>query len=106
MIRRFDRNSLQIFVILGFLLNISQSLRFDLQSGHTKCISEDIKSNSMTVGKYHVVNPNEGYPMPDTHKVTVRVIFSIILGVKWCDFREMNPNFDLIGSVGDIGVWE
>lgn len=68
--------------LILLLLNIilitqkTQSLRFDLQSGHTKCISEDIKSNSMTVGKYHVVNPNEGVPLPDTHKLTVRVTSS------------------------------
>lgn len=48
-------------------------MRFDLQSGATKCISDEIKSNSMTVGKYSTVNPNEGFPLPDTHKVTVRV---------------------------------
>ncbi|XP_057948036.1 transmembrane emp24 domain-containing protein p24delta9-like [Malania oleifera] len=61
---------------LGFFLDISQSVRFELESGHTKCIAEDIKSNSMTVGKYSVVNPNEGYPMPDTHRVTARVTSS------------------------------
>lgn len=65
--------TLAIFVLLGFLLGFSQSLRFDLQSGHTKCIAEDMKANAMTVGKYHVVNPNEGTPLPDTHKITVRV---------------------------------
>ncbi|CAN4124524.1 unnamed protein product [Withania somnifera] len=27
----------------------------------------------MTVGKYHIVNHNEGYPLADTHKITVRV---------------------------------
>ncbi|KAK9707216.1 hypothetical protein RND81_07G180600 [Saponaria officinalis] len=61
-----------VILILGFI-QFSQSLRFDLQSGHTKCISEDIKSNSMTVGKYHIVNPNDGTPLPDSHKLTVRV---------------------------------
>ncbi|XP_052211173.1 transmembrane emp24 domain-containing protein p24delta9-like [Diospyros lotus] len=60
-------------LILGFLSNAAQSLRFDLQSGHTKCITEDIKSNSMTVGKYSIVNPTEGHPLPDSHKLTVRV---------------------------------
>lgn len=59
---------------LGFLSNIAQSIRFDLQSGHTKCISEDIRGNSMSVGKYNVVNPNEGHPLPDSHKLTVRVM--------------------------------
>ncbi|KAL1327768.1 hypothetical protein HN51_037769 [Arachis hypogaea] len=53
-----------------------ESLRFDLQSSHTKCISEEIKSNSMTVGKYSVVNHNDGYPLPDSHRVTVRVTSS------------------------------
>ncbi|KAL6968925.1 hypothetical protein U1Q18_047530 [Sarracenia purpurea var. burkii] len=61
-------------VILGLLMSpVVQAMRFELQSGSTKCITEDIKSNAMTVGKYSVVNPNEGYPIPDTHKITTRV---------------------------------
>lgn len=58
---------------LGLFLTIAESMRFDLQSGHTKCISEDIKNSAITVGKYNAVNPNEGYPLPDTHKLNVRV---------------------------------
>ncbi|KAL8532469.1 hypothetical protein ACS0TY_008894 [Phlomoides rotata] len=55
-----------------------ESLRFDLESGYTKCITEDIRSNSMTVGKYQIVNPNEeGMPLPDTHKIDVRVTSSL-----------------------------
>ncbi|KAF4396771.1 hypothetical protein F8388_004739 [Cannabis sativa] len=64
---------LSLLLILGILLSTSEALQFELQSGHTKCIAEDIKSNSMTVGKYSVVNPSEGHPLPDTHKITVRV---------------------------------
>ncbi|KAI5678981.1 hypothetical protein M9H77_09931 [Catharanthus roseus] len=72
------RNSFSILLmILGFLsVYRVHSLRFDLESGHTKCIAEDIKTNSMTVGKYHIVNPSEGHPLPDSHKVTVRVTSS------------------------------
>ncbi|CAK9162939.1 unnamed protein product [Ilex paraguariensis] len=62
-----------LILILGLTFPIVHSMRFDLVSGATKCITEDIKSNAMTVGKYSVVNPNEGYPMPDNHKITVRV---------------------------------
>ncbi|KAK7844537.1 transmembrane emp24 domain-containing protein p24delta7, partial [Quercus suber] len=58
---------------LGVIFNVAHSLRYDLLSGATKCISEEIKSNAMSVGKYSVINPNEGFPLPDTHKVTVRV---------------------------------
>ncbi|VFQ92240.1 unnamed protein product [Cuscuta campestris] len=65
-----------LVLTLGFFLTRIHSLRFELQSGHTKCIAEDMKSNAMTVGKYHVVNANEGYPLPDTHKITVRVTSS------------------------------
>ncbi|KAK6924860.1 GOLD domain [Dillenia turbinata] len=70
-----NRNLSVSLILFLWLVLIShcESLRFDLRSGHTKCISEDIKGNSMTVGKYSVVNPNEGSPMPDTHKITVRV---------------------------------
>ncbi|KAL4574269.1 hypothetical protein LXL04_021097 [Taraxacum kok-saghyz] len=60
-------------LILGFLSIVAQSIRFEIESGHTKCISEDIKSNSMTVGHYSVVNPNEGQPLPESHKFTLRV---------------------------------
>ncbi|CAA0825534.1 Transmembrane emp24 domain-containing protein p24delta9 [Striga hermonthica] len=62
--------------VLFLLWSRVDSIQFDLDSGHTKCISEDIKSNSMTVGKYHVVNPNEGHPLPESHKLTVRVTSS------------------------------
>nr|URM60700.1 HD-ZIP family protein [Gymnema sylvestre] len=66
-----------LIMILGFIcFSRVQSLRFDLESGHTKCIAEDIKMSSMTVGKYHIVNPSEGIPLPDSHKVTVRVTSS------------------------------
>ncbi|XP_051146185.1 transmembrane emp24 domain-containing protein p24delta9-like [Andrographis paniculata] len=71
---QFRRRYLVAVLVSIFLLwSGVESIRFDLESGHTKCISEDIKSNSMTVGKYHVVNPNEGNPLPESHKVTVRV---------------------------------
>ncbi|XP_004489416.1 transmembrane emp24 domain-containing protein p24delta9 [Cicer arietinum] len=68
-------NSILLLSILTLTSTFSfvNSMRFELQSGHTKCISEDIKSNAMTVGKYSVVNPNEGYPIPDTHKITIKV---------------------------------
>ncbi|TYK14221.1 transmembrane emp24 domain-containing protein p24delta9-like [Cucumis melo var. makuwa] len=71
MVRFFP--AFQLLVLIGFLSSRSESLRFDLQSGHTKCISEDIKQNAMTVGKYHVVNPNEGQPLTDERKLIVRV---------------------------------
>lgn len=72
-----------VVLILGLLSSTANSIRFDLQSGHTKCIAEDIKPNSMTVGKYSIVNPNEmpgsllevHHPLPPSHKLTVRVIF-------------------------------
>ncbi|XP_010258268.1 PREDICTED: transmembrane emp24 domain-containing protein p24delta9 [Nelumbo nucifera] len=67
------RAGLFLLPILGFLFPAVQSLRFDLQSGHSKCIAEDIKSNTMSVGQYNIINPNEGHPLPDSHKVTVRV---------------------------------
>ncbi|ESR51986.1 transmembrane emp24 domain-containing protein p24delta9 [Citrus sinensis] len=67
------RLTLTLVLVIGILSSTSQSLRFEIQSAHTKCIAEDIKSNSMTVGKYNVVNPNDGHPLPESHKLTVRV---------------------------------
>ncbi|XP_073261840.1 transmembrane emp24 domain-containing protein p24delta9 isoform X2 [Populus alba] len=68
-----SKSNLLMITTLGLFLTITESMRFDLQSGHTKCISEDIKNSAITVGKYNAVNPNEGYPLPDTHKLNVRV---------------------------------
>ncbi|KAI3433024.1 Protein kinase domain-containing protein [Psidium guajava] len=62
-----------VVIFLGFQAPASHSLRFDLQSGHTKCIAEDIRANSMTVGKFAIVNPHEGHPLPESHKLSVRV---------------------------------
>ncbi|XP_061362248.1 transmembrane emp24 domain-containing protein p24delta9-like isoform X1 [Gastrolobium bilobum] len=68
-----DSILLLAFLNLALLCSVANSMRFELQTGHTKCISEDVKNNAMTVGKYSVVNPNEGYPIPDTHKIVVKV---------------------------------
>ncbi|CAL0313642.1 unnamed protein product [Lupinus luteus] len=61
-----------LFLVL-FFSSTTESLRFELESGATKCISEDINNNAMTVGTYSVVNHNEGHPLPESHKVTVKV---------------------------------
>ncbi|XP_022990520.1 transmembrane emp24 domain-containing protein p24delta9-like [Cucurbita maxima] len=65
--------SLMGLILFGLMFNVADFMRFDLISGSTKCISDDIKTNSMTVGKYSVVNLNEGVPIPDSHMLTVRV---------------------------------
>ncbi|KAL1806299.1 hypothetical protein DCAR_0832096 [Daucus carota subsp. sativus] len=67
------RSCMLVFVILGAYVAVSESLRFDLESGHSKCISEEIRVNSMTVGKYSIVNPNDNQPLPDSQKIIVRV---------------------------------
>ncbi|KAH6755451.1 emp24/gp25L/p24 family/GOLD family protein [Perilla frutescens var. hirtella] len=71
---QIQKKGFLLLLISVFLLwSRVESIRFDLESGHTKCISEDIKSNSMTVGKYQIVNPDDGHPLPESHKITVRV---------------------------------
>ncbi|XP_028780523.1 transmembrane emp24 domain-containing protein p24delta9-like [Neltuma alba] len=65
--------NLLIVLTLAFMCCFGHAMRFELRSGHTKCIAEDIKNNAMTVGKYFVVNPSEGSLLPDSHKITVRV---------------------------------
>ncbi|XP_062104748.1 transmembrane emp24 domain-containing protein p24delta7-like [Humulus lupulus] len=64
-----------LLVVLLLVLTATAvlSMRFDLQSGTTKCISEEINANAMTLGKYLVVNPYHDSPLSDTHKVNVRV---------------------------------
>ncbi|KAI3927379.1 hypothetical protein MKX01_027610 [Papaver californicum] len=70
------RFGILVVVILGLLSSTVQSIRFEIQSGHTKCISEEVKTSAMTVGNYHIVNPTEGHPLPESHKITVRVTSS------------------------------
>ncbi|GLU11049.1 hypothetical protein SLE2022_278210 [Rubroshorea leprosula] len=69
-----SRLNLVLPLFLGLIMSeIGEGMRFDLASGSPKCISEDIKTNSMTVGKYKIINPDDGAPLPDSHKLTVRV---------------------------------
>ncbi|KAK2986881.1 hypothetical protein RJ639_040199 [Escallonia herrerae] len=90
-----------LFLIVGFLSPIVQSIRFDLESGHTKCISEDIKSNSMTVGHYFIVNPNDGHPMPESHKITVRVTSSYGNSYHYADHVESGQFAFQAAEAGD-----
>ncbi|CAI0454106.1 unnamed protein product [Linum tenue] len=46
---------------------MAESMRFDMHSGETKCISEDVKADTMSVGSYSIVDPIKGDP-----NVTVR----------------------------------
>ncbi|KAJ6312150.1 hypothetical protein OIU77_013826 [Salix suchowensis] len=73
---RFNPYLLLIATVIGLLSSTSKSLRFELESGLTKCIAEDIKTNSLTVGKYSIVNPHDGQPLPESHKLTVKVTSS------------------------------
>ncbi|CAH8388870.1 unnamed protein product [Eruca vesicaria subsp. sativa] len=67
------RSSKIILLILSILSPATLSMRYELLSGHTKCIYEEIHANAMSVGKYHIVNPHEDHPLPDSHKITVKV---------------------------------
>ncbi|XP_056169748.1 transmembrane emp24 domain-containing protein p24delta9-like isoform X2 [Syzygium oleosum] len=69
---RFNAAS-RVVMMLICMWKVGNCMRFDLESGRSKCITEDIKINAMTVGKYSLVNPNEGYPIPDDYKLTVKV---------------------------------
>lgn len=83
------RRSSIVLLILSVLSPATLSMRYELLSGHTKCISEEIHANAMSVGKYSIVNPNdEDHPLPDSHKITVRVkkqtnTFPILPSVKF-----------------------
>jgi p24 family protein delta-1 len=68
-----------LLLLAVFLLSApppARALRFDLESGHTKCISDEIKVGSMAVGKYHVVGPDPNFPdaqLPESHRISLRV---------------------------------
>lgn len=71
---------LLVFLCLG--VRQVQCIRFELPSGQTKCIAEEIQSNVLVLGNYHVVAPGSdehhygtgnAQPVADDHKITVRV---------------------------------
>jgi len=71
---------LLVFLCLGVWQ--VQCIRFELPSGQTKCIAEEIQSNVLVLGNYHVVAPGSdehhygtgnAQPVADDHKITVRV---------------------------------
>ncbi|CAI9109744.1 OLC1v1009621C1 [Oldenlandia corymbosa var. corymbosa] len=75
MIRMTMMTAMWLLIIISWVPEV-KSIRFEVASGGKKCILEDIKTNAMTIGRFSVVNPNPGSPMPDHHKVTVRVTSS------------------------------
>ncbi|WOG87031.1 hypothetical protein DCAR_0206251 [Daucus carota subsp. sativus] len=65
---------LRIIILVTMMISWSpwvQAMRFDLKSGSSKCITEDIKSSALTVGKYSIITDIQ--PPPDSHKITIRV---------------------------------
>ncbi|KAL0737756.1 hypothetical protein Bca4012_013966 [Brassica carinata] len=62
-----------IITMTIMLIRIGESMRLDLESGMTKCISDNIKLNYMTVGTYTVINPNEARHLPASHKIYATV---------------------------------
>nr|XP_043634903.1 transmembrane emp24 domain-containing protein p24delta7-like [Erigeron canadensis] len=78
-----------------------KGMRFDLKTGATKCITEDIKLNAMTVGKYSIVNPVEGFPLSDEDRITVRVTSPLGNNYHYAD-RKNSGNFAFTaGETGD-----
>ncbi|KAJ8420241.1 hypothetical protein Cgig2_006260 [Carnegiea gigantea] len=62
-----------IALLMSVLIPACESLRFELLSGSTKCIAEEIKRDAMSVGKYTALGPVEGQPAPPSHRITARV---------------------------------
>ncbi|KAL4363657.1 hypothetical protein GQ457_04G010960 [Hibiscus cannabinus] len=88
-----------VVLVVGALPLPSESLRFEVRSGETKCISEDINSNSMTRGTYYVVNPNEdqAQPLPYSHTLNVKV------GVKLCVFGGEGDKGEFVFTAAEQG---
>ncbi|XP_022889561.1 transmembrane emp24 domain-containing protein p24delta9 [Olea europaea var. sylvestris] len=59
------------------------SIQFDLESGQTKCIIYWRNEAQLTLAKYHIVNPNEGHPLPDSHKTLVLtcIAYFFVVGI-------------------------
>ncbi|KAJ4877829.1 Transmembrane emp24 domain-containing protein p24delta11 [Raphanus sativus] len=70
---KIQMTTLRWIIMMTLMMRIGESMRLDLESGSTKCISDDIKINYMTVGNYSIVNPNEALHLPASHKIYVTV---------------------------------
>ncbi|CAA7037845.1 unnamed protein product [Microthlaspi erraticum] len=68
------RMSSVLLLILTFLTPRILSMRYEIRSGETKCFAEDLRENTMSVGKYFVVNPNEKHHLSASHKITVKLM--------------------------------
>ncbi|CAN0924337.1 Transmembrane emp24 domain-containing protein p24delta9 [Linum grandiflorum] len=66
MLAMWEWKWLVVSILIGS--RVVESMRFELQSGEMKCIAEEIKSQTITVGTYSVVDWSEGDP-----KITVKV---------------------------------
>ncbi|CAN8255434.1 unnamed protein product [Cochlearia groenlandica] len=64
---------IMVAMMMTTILKVGLSMRLELESGVSKCVSDDIKSNSMSVGTYSIVNHNESLHLPASHKTFVTV---------------------------------
>ncbi|KAD5961071.1 hypothetical protein R6Q59_014066 [Mikania micrantha] len=94
--------TLIVTVILGLASTQPvNGMRFDLETGATKCITEDIKINAMTVGKYAIVKPVEGFPLPEEDRITVRVTSPLGNNYHYADLKESGSFAFTAGEAGD-----
>jgi p24 family protein delta-1 len=102
---RWLRPSALLLLVAFALLSAARparALRFDLESGHTKCISDEIKVNSMAVGKYHVVGPDPNFPdaqLPESHRISLRVSEQRHAPLRWFGIRKPWPRLWVIGAL-------
>ncbi|KAI7752451.1 hypothetical protein M8C21_020343 [Ambrosia artemisiifolia] len=95
--------TLIVTLILRLLASsqLVNGMRFDLETGATKCITEDIKINAMTVGKYSVVKPVEGFPLSEDDRITVRVTSPHGNNYHYADHKESGNFAFTAGEAGD-----
>ncbi|KAL4577277.1 hypothetical protein LXL04_013383 [Taraxacum kok-saghyz] len=100
--RSINIATLILVAILGLAsTQMVQGMRFDLKTGATKCITEDIKINAMTVGKYSVVKRVEGFSLPESDRVTVRVTSPLGNNYHYADRRDTGSFAFTAGETGD-----
>ncbi|XP_076954372.1 transmembrane emp24 domain-containing protein p24delta9-like [Bidens hawaiensis] len=92
--------TMMVTLILGFA-SLVKAMRFDLETGATKCITEDIKINAMTIGKYNIVKPVEGFPLSAEDRITVRVTSPLGNNYHYADRKESGNFAFTTGEAGD-----
>ncbi|XP_076891587.1 transmembrane emp24 domain-containing protein p24delta9-like [Bidens hawaiensis] len=76
-----------MFVTLGLISIVNvNGMRFDIKTGATKCIMDDLKAISLSVGSYNIISND--LPLPESHRITLRITSPLGNNCHFADQKE------------------